>query len=167
MNAYVIDHERYGEETAFDTIEEAQETVRACGADFANVTLSVHGIDIVDDLGEIVGRVVPHGTDEMSDTTYTRRHEAAERIAMRHWLSQHGIQPVMGDEPSHTERLMKQVVAAGGDPGPLMRQGREAIDAKIEADYQFQERAAIMEYDGGLSRAEAEATAKRALVRED
>lgn len=60
----------------------------------------------------------------------TRQHEAAERVAMRHWLRAHGIKPIMGQEPHHTERLMKQVVAAGGDPSGLMADGRAKVDRK-------------------------------------
>jgi hypothetical protein len=59
---------------------------------------------------------------------FTRQHEAAERVSMRHWLRKQGIQPIMGQEPSHTERLMKQVLAAGGDPEALMAKGREKVD---------------------------------------
>jgi len=59
---------------------------------------------------------------------YSRQHEAAERIEMRHWLRARGITPVMGDEPNHTEQLMKQVVAAGGDPHVLMNQARAKVD---------------------------------------
>jgi hypothetical protein len=62
---------------------------------------------------------------------YTRQHEAAERVAMRHWLRVKGINPIMGNEPNHTELLMKQVFAAGGDPTVLMQKGRETIDERL------------------------------------
>jgi|GEM_PF-6543291 len=64
---------------------------------------------------------------------YSRRHQAAERTAMRRWLRTRGIAPVMGQEPSHTELLMKQVLAAGGDPGAVMAKGRAELDARIRA----------------------------------
>ena len=60
----------------------------------------------------------------------TRQHEAAERVAMRRWLRKHGVDPVMGQEPHHTERLMKQVFAAGGNPDVLMAKGRAKVDAR-------------------------------------
>lgn len=61
----------------------------------------------------------------------TRQHEAAERTAMRRWLREQGIDPVaMGQEPSDTELLMKQVFHAGGDPQKLMAEGRETVDEK-------------------------------------
>jgi hypothetical protein len=59
---------------------------------------------------------------------YTRQHQAAERVAMRRWLRVKGIAPVMGNEPNHTELLMKQVMAAGGDPTVVMQKGRETVD---------------------------------------
>jgi len=59
---------------------------------------------------------------------YSRQHEAAERVAMRHWLAKRGIEPVMGQEPSHTQRLMIQVYKAGGDPEVLMAAGRKKVD---------------------------------------
>ena len=61
---------------------------------------------------------------------YTRRHEAGERVAMRRWLRRRGIVPVTGQEPSDTERLMKQVFALGGDPHALMAEGRAAVDVR-------------------------------------
>lgn len=61
---------------------------------------------------------------------YTRRHQAGERVAMRHWLRKHGIDPVMGDEPEHTQRLMIQVEEAGGNSDELMTLGRARVDAR-------------------------------------
>lgn len=60
----------------------------------------------------------------------TRQHEAAQRTAMRRWLRKQGIDPVMGQEPNHTELLMKQVFHAGGDPSKLMAEGCAKVDEK-------------------------------------
>lgn len=67
-------------------------------------------------------------------TAYTRRHEAAERVAMRHWLREHGADPVMGQEPHHTQRLMIQVQRLGGDPHKLMREGCERVERQKKAE---------------------------------
>jgi hypothetical protein len=48
----------YGDTIDFDTLEEAQATVRACGGDFSSVTLAVRHPDIIDESGEVVGQVV-------------------------------------------------------------------------------------------------------------
>ena len=61
---------------------------------------------------------------------YSRQHEAAERVAMRHWLAKRGIKPVVGQEPSHTQKLMIQVFRAGGDPDVLMAEGRAKVDKR-------------------------------------
>ena len=67
---------------------------------------------------------------------YTRRHEAGERVAMRHWLREQGINPVMGSEPNHTELLMKQVFYAPGGGvdkmDELIADGRARIDRAEE-----------------------------------
>ena len=63
----------------------------------------------------------------------TRRNEAAERVAMRHWLRHKGICPVRGQEPNHTELLMKQVFRAGGNYEALMAAGRTRVDSAIDA----------------------------------
>jgi hypothetical protein len=54
----VIDHERYGERTEFDALDEAQKTIRACGPEFAGVTLRLSGADVLNEDCEIVGRVI-------------------------------------------------------------------------------------------------------------
>lgn len=62
---------------------------------------------------------------------FTRQHEAAERNAMRRWLRKHVIEPVtMGQEPNDTQKLMIQVLGAGGDVGKLMAAGRAKVDAR-------------------------------------
>ena len=43
----------------------------------------------------------------------------------------HGNDPIMGDEPSTSEKLMKQVLAAGGNPDDLMAEGRKLVDERI------------------------------------
>lgn len=64
----VIDHERYGERSEFDTIEEAQAVIRDCGEEFAGVTLRLGHCQtddrgepcegrVIDERGEIVGYV--------------------------------------------------------------------------------------------------------------
>ncbi len=63
---------------------------------------------------------------------YSRQHEAAERVALRRWLRKHDIEPVMGNEPSHTDRLMKQVLKAGGDPHTLMAEACAKVDESKE-----------------------------------
>ena len=62
---------------------------------------------------------------------YTRAHECAERTAMRRWLRQHGVEPKMGNEPSTSEKLMKQVLAAGGNTDALMAEGRNSVEERI------------------------------------
>lgn len=53
----IIDHERYGDRDEFDTLEHAQRCIRACGPDWANVTLSIDGSGIYDERGERVGEI--------------------------------------------------------------------------------------------------------------
>jgi len=60
----------------------------------------------------------------------SRRHEAAERAALRRWLRQRGQCPELGDTPSHTERLMKAVIALGGDAGLIMAKARIEVDER-------------------------------------
>ena len=62
---------------------------------------------------------------------YSRQHEAVERNAMRRWLRSQGRDPVMmGQEPNDTQKLMIQVLEAGGDYGKLMAEGRAKVDAR-------------------------------------
>ena len=63
-------------------------------------------------------------------TEFSRQHEAAERVALRRWLRRRDISPVKGEEPNHTELLMKQVMQAGGDPHELMRIADREVDAR-------------------------------------
>ena len=65
---------------------------------------------------------------------YSRQHENAERVEMRWWLRHQGINPVMGNEPSHSELLMKQIHKAGGDPHALMTAGRAKVDERKGSD---------------------------------
>lgn len=67
-------------------------------------------------------------------TAYNRRIEAVERVALRRWLRRKGVKPVMGCEPLHTERLMKQVMAARGDPFRLMSEARRVFYAVESAE---------------------------------
>lgn len=53
----IINHERYGQRSEFETIEEAQATIRACGPEFAGVTLYEDHGRIYDERGEHVGHV--------------------------------------------------------------------------------------------------------------
>lgn len=55
---FVIDHEQYGESTEFSSLKEAMSALRDCGPDFANVTLSTRGRDIVNECREVVGYVL-------------------------------------------------------------------------------------------------------------
>jgi hypothetical protein len=50
-----INHERFGDATRFETLDEARDTIRACGPEFASVTLDPCGTSIVDERGEVVG----------------------------------------------------------------------------------------------------------------
>jgi len=62
---------------------------------------------------------------------YSRQHEAAERNAMRHWLRKQGHKPVTkGQEPNDTQKLMIQVLGAGGDYEKLMVEGRVKVDTR-------------------------------------
>jgi len=54
----IINHERYGKRTEFATVEEAQQTIRDCGPEFAAVELVVQGDAIVDEREEFVGVVI-------------------------------------------------------------------------------------------------------------
>lgn len=54
----LINCERFGMCTRFATLEEARDAVRACGPEFSKVTLSKRGMDVIDNRGEVVGRVV-------------------------------------------------------------------------------------------------------------
>ena len=65
---------------------------------------------------------------------YSRQHEAAERNAMRRWLRSQGRDPVTeGQEPNDTQKLMIQVLRAGGDCDKLMAEGRAKVDARTAA----------------------------------
>lgn len=55
---YIIDHESYGEQTEFDSLEEAQKAIRACGDGFADVTLRDDGQWVFNECNDIVGEVV-------------------------------------------------------------------------------------------------------------
>ena len=50
-----IDHEIYGDATRFDSLDEAQSAIRACGEDFARTTLAVRGTEIINEDGLVVG----------------------------------------------------------------------------------------------------------------
>lgn len=89
MKRYIIDHERYGVRSEFVSLEEAQDTIRACGGDFADTTLREHGENILDDRGDVVGEIAEldrqscnhrlgdgHRTD--ADDDYTPGDECSE-----------------------------------------------------------------------------------------
>ena len=63
---YVIDHERYGVRTEFGTLAEALQTIRDCGPEFADTTLTIRGDEIVDDRGDVVGTIL---TDDEVETS--------------------------------------------------------------------------------------------------
>lgn len=51
-----ISHELYGDSSEFATLNEAQEAIRSCGDDFADVTLSLRGDGVVvNERGDEVG----------------------------------------------------------------------------------------------------------------
>jgi len=54
----VIDHEMYGQRTEFNSVEEAQEAVRACGDDFATTEFRQTGEFIYDERRNVVGTVL-------------------------------------------------------------------------------------------------------------
>jgi len=65
--------------------------------------------------------------------SYSRRHEAAERVALRRWLKEHNFAPCnIGDGPNHLQALMVQVLRAGQDPFWLMAIAREKVDFAIK-----------------------------------
>jgi hypothetical protein len=78
----IIDHERYGARTEFVSIEEAVETIRSIGPDFASVTLDLQGDIVIDHRGEAVGSAAataPHGwLLRYSDASYIRPATARE-----------------------------------------------------------------------------------------
>jgi len=53
----VIDFDRYGDRMEFNTIGDAQAALRACGEEWLEITLSLHGDDIVNEAGQVVGCV--------------------------------------------------------------------------------------------------------------
>ncbi|MCR4330248.1 MAG: hypothetical protein NUV65_06930 [Candidatus Roizmanbacteria bacterium] len=72
----IIEHERYGWTTEFETIEEAQAGFRACGPEWEDTTfrLRMDG-SVVDDRGETVGyeTVEGEGEYEEKDKTMTTK----------------------------------------------------------------------------------------------
>lgn len=73
----VIDCERYGERTQFESLEEAQDSIRQCGPEFEQVTLTANGSDIYDDRNLVVGYLLGSGTitwyeDDSSGRGYYR-----------------------------------------------------------------------------------------------
>ena len=52
-----IDHERFGERSEFENLTEAVECLRACGDEFAAVTLTIHGSGVYDERRDLVGTV--------------------------------------------------------------------------------------------------------------
>jgi len=54
----IIDHETLGAKTEFASLEDALKAVHDCGEDFAAVTLTRRGDDVIDDRGRVVGSVI-------------------------------------------------------------------------------------------------------------
>lgn len=55
---YVIDHEKYGQSSTFDSLDEAQDGLRDCGEAFENTTLTERcDGKILDETGTVVGTV--------------------------------------------------------------------------------------------------------------
>ena len=55
---FVICHEQYGDETEFDSLDEAQQAIRDCGPDFAGTTLRRTSDNLIrNERDEIVGDV--------------------------------------------------------------------------------------------------------------
>ena len=61
-----INHERFGMRQEFDTLEEAQVSIRACGPEFADVTLSEGGGNVYDERDEIVGEIKRTPQEELN-----------------------------------------------------------------------------------------------------
>lgn len=56
----IIDHEKYGQRATFETIDEAETVIRACGPDFAGTKFSVNPLNdkILNEDGDVVGEVL-------------------------------------------------------------------------------------------------------------
>ncbi len=67
IGAVVINHERYGERAEFDSLESATEAIRDMGDEFAAVTLTVRGDNVVDDRGDVVGSAYTQDTKAIRD----------------------------------------------------------------------------------------------------
>ena len=59
-----IDYVRYGMPTSFDDLEDAQDTIRDCGPDFASVELTLRDDKVFNENGEQVGFVAETDTEE-------------------------------------------------------------------------------------------------------
>ena len=53
----VIDHERYGARTEFDSLTEAVASIRSMGDEWNSVSLEIHGWRVIDERNEVVGYV--------------------------------------------------------------------------------------------------------------
>ena len=93
--------ERYGATATFRDTEAAQDTIRACGPDFAHTTLDMRDGMIYDETGERLGHVMHAcrvsdrmGTLPSHDTrwydTWGEAHAAAERLCRRHYCGDRG-----------------------------------------------------------------------------
>ena len=56
--AIVIDSARYGDSAAFESLDQAQDAIRACGGDFAETALEIVGDEVRDETGERIGRII-------------------------------------------------------------------------------------------------------------
>lgn len=66
---------------------------------------------------------------------YSRRHEAAERSALRRWLRRQKIEPLAdGHEPKDLQVLMMQVHYVGGPEAEIRAKARARVDADLEGE---------------------------------
>ncbi len=96
-----ISNDRYGETAIFRNMDDAQDTIRACGPDFAETTLEMRGGMIYDETGEKIGHAMHAcrvsdrmGTLASHNTrwydTWGEAHAAAERLCKRHFCGDRG-----------------------------------------------------------------------------
>lgn len=116
----VIDHERFGVRSEFATLAQAQAAIRECGPEFAGVTLEEHGCDVMDDRGEVVGRVCMPMLEVCSNAEWLRENgfdssgidEAWHNEAASHFY--YTLRRLLEDAGFNTERARGQRITYHG-----------------------------------------------------
>lgn len=112
----IIDHEHYGSRSVFNSIEEAQSAVRACGSDFTGTVFTVRGTDVLDEDGLIVGEVTSDTWDKSAAAGWIDPEHEVGGVAAKHTPGPWSLQSKVNVETVYPFSDWRQDVIGPPDP---------------------------------------------------